>query len=436
MRPTLPALVLAALAAAPTVYAQSPGPAPAPLPALAPLTFTAYLERVARTNLDLLARQRDLPLAAAQVSIARILPDPVVTFGVGTWDPSGRVMPPATTLSLAWPIELGGRRGARVAAAEAAREVARAGLDDAVRGLRADAALAWIEVLHTRQVVDQRRRMLANLERVVEVSALRLRAGDVGEVAVLQARVEAERFRTEVIAAEGEARAALLGLRAFAGVEPAPSVRGELAVPARALDVEALVAHAQAARADVRAAALAAAQARAELTRARADRWVDATVTVGWAHNFDGLGPNGTTPATVSATPPFEQFSATVALPLPFSRAQRGGLDAAAARVEQADLSAQAARLRAEVEVRQAHARYEAATAALARYDESLRRDAEQVRSATLYNFQRGGASLLEVLAAQRTADEVTLGHEEALADRARRLVELERAAGVWDVAF
>nr|MBK7066750.1 TolC family protein [Deltaproteobacteria bacterium] len=426
-------VALAALLAAAPALAQ---PLPLATTEVSAWTFRDYLARVSRSNLDLLARRLDVPIAEAQVAVARILPDPTVTAGLGTWEPSGRVMPPATYLSLSWPIELGGRRGARVSSAEAARETARAQLDDAVRSLRADAALAFVEVLHTRQVVVQRRRMLATLDRLVTISEVRHRAGDVGEVAVLQARVEAERFRTEVIGAEGDARAAVLGLRAFTGGDDDGEARGELAIAARTFDLEALTARARSSRADVRAAERAVAQSRSDLALARASRWVDAGLTVGWTHNFDGLGPNASTPATVSATPPFEQFSATLSVPLPFSRLNHGALDAAAARIAQAELSLRAARLRAEVEVRQAHARYEAAVARLARYSETLQADADRVLAAMLYNFQRGGATLLEVLSAQRTVDEVTLGYEEALLGHARTLIELERAVGAWDVDF
>lgn len=432
MRPAYVALT-ALLAAAPAL-AQ---PLPVATTEVSAWTFRDYLGRVSQSNLDLLARRLDVPIAQAQIAVARILPDPVVTAGLGTWEPTGRVMPPATYLSLSWPIELGGRRGARVTSAEAAREVARMQLEEAVRTLRADAALAFVEVLHTRHVIEQRRRMLVTLERLVTISEVRHRAGDVGEIAVLQSRVEAERFRTEVIAAEGDARAAVLGLRAFTGgAADDGEARGELAIPSRTLDVEALTTRARASRADVRAAERAVVQARSDLALARANRTIDAGLTVGWTHNFDGLGPNASNPATVSATPPFEQFSATMTVPLPFSRLNRGALDAAAARIEQAELILRAARLRAEVEVRQSHARYEAAVARLARYSATLRSDADRVLAAMLYDFQRGGATLLEVLSAQRTVDEVTLGYEDALVGHARTLIEVERAVGAWDVDF
>lgn len=393
----------------------------------APWTFRAYLDRVSRANLDLLARRMDLPIAEAQISVARILPDPIVTAGVGTYEPTGQVMPPATTLSLTVPIELGGRRGARVAVAEAAREVARMELDDAVRVLRAEAALAFVEVLHTRAVAERRHITLGHLERLVNIAEQRNRAGDVGEISVVQARVEYERFRTEVIASEGEARAALLGLQVFTAGEETTDAQGSLVFAPRVFDVEALVRRAMTSRSDVRAAERALTQSRAEQGLARANRWVDAAVTLGWAHNFEGLN-------TVSATPTFEQLSLTLSLPLPFSRTQRGAIDASNARAAQTDFALDAARLRAMVEVRQAYARYESAGARLARYTDALLRDADRVLAATLYQFERGGASLLEVLTAQRTVDEVTIGYQEALADHARHLIALERAAGMWDI--
>ncbi|MFO0650469.1 MAG: TolC family protein [Polyangiales bacterium] len=368
--------------------------------------------------------------------MARVLPDPVLTAGVATFDPSGAVMPTATYLGLSWPVELGGRRSARVAEAERARAVAAAELDDVTRSLRAEATLAWIDVLHTRQVVEQRGRMLAALERLVEITGERHRAGDVGEVAVLQVRVESERFRTEVLRAQGEADAAMAGLQRFTGAPVRGEPEGSLLVAPEPVDVEARVAMALRLRADVRAAEESVRARAASSALARANRWVDATLNVGWTHNFDGLGANASNPSTVSATPPFEQFSATLSVPLPFSRTNRGALDAAAAGRTQADLALRAVRLRAEVEVRQACVRYQSAVARLARYDDSLRQDAERVRASTLYTYQRGGATLLEVLAAQRTVDEVTLGYEEALADHARALVELERATGVWHASF
>lgn len=54
----------------------------------------------------------------------------------------------------------------------------------------------------------------------------------------------------------------------------------------------------------------------------------------------------------------------------------------------------------------------------------------------TLYSYQRGAATLLEVLDAQRTDNEVYLAYFDALSDHAHAVVALEQAAGIWDVTF
>jgi len=103
---------------------------------------------------------------------------------------------------------------------------------------------------------------------------------------------------------------------------------------------------------------------------------------------------------------------------------------------EQAERNWQAARLKAEVEIRQAYARYQAAVARIAKYKEGVLRDAASVFEAKLYSYRRGHTSLLEVLNAQREENNVYLSYYDALTEYAKALVTLEQAAGIWDVKF
>jgi outer membrane protein, heavy metal efflux system len=65
-----------------------------------------------------------------------------------------------------------------------------------------------------------------------------------------------------------------------------------------------------------------------------------------------------------------------------------------------------------------------------------LLRDADRVLEARLYAYQRGGATLLEVIDAQRKSAEVYLAYSQALVDHAHALVTMEEAAATWDVSF
>lgn len=45
-------------------------------------------------------------------------------------------------------------------------------------------------------------------------------------------------------------------------------------------------------------------------------------------------------------------------------------------------------------------------------------------------------SSILEVLNAQRTYNDVRKDYYQALADNATALIELERKTGIWDISF
>jgi cobalt-zinc-cadmium efflux system outer membrane protein len=91
---------------------------------------------------------------------------------------------------------------------------------------------------------------------------------------------------------------------------------------------------------------------------------------------------------------------------------------------------------RVEKKVREAIARYEAAAARVRLYAKGVLVDADQVLEKSLYNYQRGGATLVEVLVAQRTDNDVYLSYYDSLADAAHALVSVEQASGSWDINF
>src|SRR5262249_38457808 len=143
-----------------------------------------------------------------------------------------------------------------------------------------------------------------------------------------QSRVAAARFRGEVLAAEAEAHAADLALATFTGVPkgqaPAPIVpAGDPRIKPRAFPLDDLLASARTSRPAPASKRAAATTAEAKTDLARANRWIDVTLNVGWQHNFAGTG--------LFQQPPFEALAATVSVPIPFSKVYRGELDAALA---------------------------------------------------------------------------------------------------------
>jgi cobalt-zinc-cadmium efflux system outer membrane protein len=89
------------------------------------------------------------------------------------------------------------------------------------------------------------------------------------------------------------------------------------------------------------------------------------------------------------------------------------------------------AELTTEIDVRNALATFQAAQENLQRYRNSVIADADRVLEGMRQSYRQGAASLLELLDAQRTADETYLDYLQAQAELAGATVELQRSIGL-----
>jgi cobalt-zinc-cadmium efflux system outer membrane protein len=408
----------------------------APARAQAPTQYTlgTYLRDVARGNYELAANRFNVPAADAQIALARVFPDPTLSGGVSQYDlqQTGNNQT-GTYVTLTVPLQIALQRSRRIDFAEANAATVRAELDDFARTLRGRAAHAYIDALQAQLVVERKRRTLASLEELVDVSELRFRAGDIGEALVLQSRVEARQFEAEVASASGAARSREVEALGFLGRGAPPPgatvvLTGDLRKAAgRTFSADALVARALQTRPDVVAARRRVAAADRQISLARANRVPDIELQTTWQHYFP-FGP----PATGMAAADLLSFG--VAVPVPFSRIWRGELDGAHAQRGTAAEAESAVMRAVEVEVRSAVVRYDAAAARVKVYETGVLSDAEAVLDRTLYNYRRGGATLVEVLVVQRTLNDVYLSFIDALAEAASALVDVEQAAAIWDI--
>lgn len=396
------------------------------------LSFPQYLAEVARSNLELLAQKKNLSIAEAQIAVARVFPDPQLLGGLYQVDVSGAGNPTASVLQVAVPLQIAGQRAARIEVASASKRAVEADVADFLRTVRGAAAGAYLDALQRRQALERKQKSLASLQRLVAVNEQRLRAGDIGEVTLLQSRVEAQQFRAEVLAAENEVRLADLTLLQALGQAAPPLLSrsllltGTLQLPERQFDVDALVRGALSRRPDLLSMQQRVQVADRQITLAQRNRVPDVTLGASWQHNLPVAG--------AAPLPGSDLLGATLTVPVPLSRVYRGEVQAAQATLEQTAAQSRSAAVRVEVEVRKALSHYQAAAARVRLYQGGVLSDADSVLERTLYNFQRGGATLVEVLVAQRTVNDVYLSYIDALADAARALVAVELAAGTWDL--
>jgi cobalt-zinc-cadmium efflux system outer membrane protein len=398
------------------------------------ITFNEYVTEALRANLDLSVQRASIAVSQAAVTTASVTPDWSVDVGLPTVDLAGQGNPTNFSTGVSVPIELGGKRGHRVKAAKADMATTNSDYDDAVRQLRATATSAFVEALSARAILQSKNKSLGQFDRIVTVNEERHRVGDIGEIELTQSRVERDQFKADVITAEADVYSADLVLgqklgkpEKLAALLPVPD--GTLEVAVRTFDVEQLVADALERRPDVisKQRAIKAADLRIEL--ANVNLIPDLSVSGSYSHTGTGTGG--------FSQPADNTLGASLSLNLPFSRLRhRGEVESARATRTQAEFQLRAAQLQAETDVRDGYSRYQAAVRRLELYRGGMLKDADRVLEARLYAYQRGGATLLEVIDAQRTSAEVYLAYSQALAEHAHALVTLELAAAIWDLTF
>lgn len=92
------------------------------------------------------------------------------------------------------------------------------------------------------------------------------------------------------------------------------------------------------------------------------------------------------------------------------------------------------ARQQAQAGIIQAYNNYRSAVGRLASYDASVMDNARQVLDGKRYAYHRGETSLLDLINAQHTYNEIQQAYAECLHDCMAAWVELERSAGIWDI--
>ena len=407
----------------------------APCAFAAPLSFDTYLSAVETHSLELQAQNESIGSAKAGIGIAGLRPDPELTLGAAretvrsvehrpvTWNPA---------ISMA--IETGGKRAARLNAAQSNVALA----EETVAGFRSElygtAAAAFTEACRTRDVLARKEHTMAALSKVVEANVVRRKAGDVGGIELLQSRVERDQFQAELAQARGEAQGAMLELspplgRQFDALFPEAQLACDFTAFAGG-EAGTLVPQALRERSDVRIARATLDNLRDGAALVRANRSVDPTVTVGLAAArgyHDGIDTGGN---PVDGSSRSRALSISLAIPIPLSRRDTGDIVQAESSVTQAMLALRQAELKAETDVRAAQLHLRTAQERLARYRDGVLLDAQKVVDGIGLSYFSGNASLLEWLAAQRSADDTWQGYLQARADVAIASTQLQLAIG------
>ncbi len=393
------------------------------------LSYADYMQRVAQDNVGYAAEKLNVPAAQAEVTAAKVFNDPNLSVSYYNNENNSLQMGEGVEVELSKTFSFG-KRGANIALAKSEQALAEALLADYLRNLRADATLAYLEALRQRQLFQVKQRTFESIDQLATSDSIRHQLGEIGEVDAIQSRVEAEVIRNEMVQTQAELYKALSQLSVQTGSFSTDTLflpEGELQLLEQNFVLADLLNEALLQRADLVAALQDKEVAAKALKVARRERNTDVDLSVTVSRNARVY--NEEAPA-----PPFTGVSAGIAIPLKFSNFNKGTVRAARFRAQQAELRYEEARLQVQTEVMQAFWTYELSRKQVAQYDNGLLRQAEAVMEGKRYSYQRGEASLIEVLDAQRTYDDVQAQYIETLFNYSSALVELERSAGQWNI--
>ena len=178
-----------------------------------PLTLDAALGFAAGGNFTLSAAGREIDASEGAVIQARVIPNPELATLVEDTRRSSRT----STAQINMPIELGGKRSARISAAERGREAAQASLGSIRADLRAAVIERFFSVLIAQERIKLARGSLDIATRGTDVAARRVAAGKVSPVEETKARVEQANVGLELAEATAELQSARQALTALWG---------------------------------------------------------------------------------------------------------------------------------------------------------------------------------------------------------------------------
>lgn len=391
------------------------------------IDFVQYLKLVGSNNLELAAEKYNVSISDAEIEIAKVFPDPSFSFD-WTENYENKIRSGyGFTSSLGTTIELGGKRGARIELAENKKRLSQALLDDYFRELRARASLTYLEALKQKQLFRIKLNSYNTMKQLSDAVSVRFRFGSNAEIDETQSKLESGVLFNDVLQAEADWKNSYYDISFMIGSCPNDTVyapAGNLVKIERVLDLRTLIETAQVNRTDLLAALQNIKVAEKGILLAEKERSIDLDISLGFGNDYS-------IPSTGTVA---KSFTGSISIPLKISNIYNGTVQVAKLQKLQADELAKKVKLQIEIEIRQNYQSYSATFKQVESFENGLLEKGRKVMEGKIYSYKRGETSLLDVLIAQRTFNDIQTEYYEALSKNIAALIQLEKAAGIWDI--
>ncbi len=386
---------------------------------MVPLSYHNYMEKVAEGNLEYAAERLNMNVSEAEVVASKVFNDPNLSVSYFNNENGSLQMGEGVEVELSKTFSFG-KRGANMALARSESELTKALLADYFRNLRAEATVSYLEALKQYELYKVKQNAYENIRQLAESDSVRFTLG----------KIMAGILKNELLQAETDLHNAFSNLNLLTGSVALDTLYvpdASLRISPRDFVLADLISTASMNRADLVAAMKNKEVASRALKATRRERNTDVDLSI-------AISKNARVHNEEAPAPPFTGVTAGIAIPLKFSNFNKGTVRAARFREQQAETQYQQALLQVQTEVMQAYRSYQSLTEQVSHYENGMLHAAREVIDGKIYSYNRGEVSLLEVLDAQRTYDDVQAQYIETLFNYSAALVELEKSAGVWDV--
>ncbi len=390
----------------------------------APITLDQAIALALANNPSLRAKRYDVDQSKANEVTAALKPNPVFAL---TYEDFPIFNPSQFTLEnlrtnqelnhgISYLIERGGKRGKRIAAARDNTEIASHNLADGERQLGFQAAQAFIAVLLAKSNLDLARQDLKDFSEVVEINRKRLQAGDISQAEFLKIAVQKLQFEQDVLAAQLAVTQSKINLRqllAYDGVPENYEVSGVLQHSQRVILLPELRKQALENRADLQAAHTGVRLADDNAELARSNRAPD--LTAGSEFKRNGI-VNG--------------WGFGLSMEIPIHSRNQGEIARTQYAARQARELDNAARIAVLTDVDNAYESFRNSDRNVGLYESGYLDQARESRDISRYAYNRGAASLLDLLDSERSYRATELAYRQALAAYMISLEQINSAVG------
>jgi cobalt-zinc-cadmium efflux system outer membrane protein len=400
--------------------AQQPS-SPIPPPGGTAITLAQAIDLAVAHNHALLATRTTIQQSQAQEVTAAVRPNPTlalnslfIPFTAATAANLNQIS--EFDVGLGYTFERGGKRQRRIEAARDVTAVTKSQVADSERGLVFNVAQQYVNALLAKSNVDLAKQDLDSFQNTVNIGEQQYRAGAISEGDLLKIKLQLLQFQTDLSSAELGQVQAMASLRQLLGYESVPAnyeLADELKYEPLRKSVEDLQARALQTRPDLLAAQEGTTAAKSQYQLARANGKRDLGTTFQYSH-VSGLNTG----------------DLLFSMEIPIFDRNQGEIARTRYAITQAQENEREAGETVMTDVANAYDAVKSNAQIVELYEGGYLKQAQDSRDISSYAYQRGAASLLDFLDAERSYRATELAYRQALSSYMLALEQLRQAVG------